>query len=98
MNNPTNKKITLIVNDCLIKLHNGSVLNVSSYRADRLGIYFLSQNTAKIFAISEGVKDTDQKLCYVPYEAIEVILYDVAKSDTESDTEDLTTEPEEPQG
>lgn len=98
MSNTTRQEVTLVVNQAVIKLTNGNVINTTAYKSTDRGIFVLTDNTANIFSISEGVGNKEMKLCFIPNERIDVVLYNVAKNDTTDTTQDPTDTPQTPLG
>ncbi len=76
------KKISLIVNGCIIKLKNGNTIVSGSYRSSNQGIYVVTDNSQDLFHLyAETEKAAEinavKKLAYIPFDQIDVILYDI---------------------
>ncbi len=94
MSNTSLQEITLLVNQALIKFVGGGEVITTAYKQSPDGIYVMTVNSARVF----GLETEGKKLVFIPRERIECIIYDVAKPDSEDDSEDSFEEVYPPQG
>lgn len=80
------QEITLKINNAVIKLRSGTVINAKAYTSTDRGIYFLINNYATTFGVTGDDTAPFQKLAFVPYEQVEVVLYNVANKDPNADS------------
>lgn len=83
MSKSAHQEVALISNHGVIKLKSGSLITIKAYRSDVKGMYVLLNNTAKIFNTNEDVSPEVKRLCFIPFQEIEVVMYDVATNDTD---------------
>lgn len=98
MNNQDHQTISLLVKDASIQLRDKTWLNTSGYRTTNQGIYILVDNPAKVFTGYPDEKNSGKKLCFVPFDKIEVIVYGASIEGSAANKQVPQSPHEKPQG